>query len=209
MRPMSLRGQRLILWACVVLPALIIFAGMSCNHCVPDEARYVIMMAAGALAGHSLAKLHNLSRSELASKPVIEHETDWLPEPFRHPQLQAQEPPASACDYDPRTCPGEVGMHHCPECGDMVMAGMEHPNYELGNKILGQLGSLRFGDLVVTDEGYFALVVDPVPLRDDGPVELYLGNGLNVFVDWHRLTPISLPESTALANFAEWMVIRP
>lgn len=33
------------------------------------------------------------------------------------------------CSYDPRTIPPEapIGMFHCPECGDMVIAGLPHP----------------------------------------------------------------------------------
>lgn len=36
------------------------------------------------------------------------------------------------CAYDPKEMAGEpVGMFHCPECGEMVIAGMEHPDYSL------------------------------------------------------------------------------
>ena len=36
----------------------------------------------------------------------------------------------SNCSYDPRTVPAgaPIGMFHCPECGEMVIAGMEHPD---------------------------------------------------------------------------------
>ncbi len=31
------------------------------------------------------------------------------------------------CKHDPTTMKGKpIGMYHCPECGDMVIAGMEH-----------------------------------------------------------------------------------
>ena len=31
------------------------------------------------------------------------------------------------CTHDPRTLKGApIGMYHCPECGHMVIAGMEH-----------------------------------------------------------------------------------
>lgn len=34
----------------------------------------------------------------------------------------------SACTYDPRLLAGQpIGMFHCPECGEMVVAGMPHP----------------------------------------------------------------------------------
>ena len=32
------------------------------------------------------------------------------------------------CQYDPRALAGQpIGMYHCPECGEMVVAGMKHP----------------------------------------------------------------------------------
>lgn len=32
------------------------------------------------------------------------------------------------CDYDPRELAGlPIGQFHCPVCGDVVLAGMEHP----------------------------------------------------------------------------------
>lgn len=35
------------------------------------------------------------------------------------------------CTYDPEILKGEpIGMFHCPECGEMVVAGMEHPDYD-------------------------------------------------------------------------------
>jgi hypothetical protein len=34
------------------------------------------------------------------------------------------------CPYDPRELAGEaIGMYHCPECEEMVIAGMVHPDY--------------------------------------------------------------------------------
>jgi hypothetical protein len=35
------------------------------------------------------------------------------------------------CHFDPRSLKGlPIGMLHCPECGEMVMAGLEHPIYD-------------------------------------------------------------------------------
>ncbi len=32
------------------------------------------------------------------------------------------------CPYDPKEMRGlPIGMFHCPECGEMVIAGMDHP----------------------------------------------------------------------------------
>lgn len=34
------------------------------------------------------------------------------------------------CQFDPTLPPyGAMGMFHCPECGEMVMAGVKHPDY--------------------------------------------------------------------------------
>ena len=35
------------------------------------------------------------------------------------------------CPHDPREITGPIGMYHCPECGEMVLAGTEHPDYSL------------------------------------------------------------------------------
>ena len=35
------------------------------------------------------------------------------------------------CPHDPRETTGPIGMYHCPECGEMVVANMEHPDYSL------------------------------------------------------------------------------
>ena len=36
------------------------------------------------------------------------------------------------CSYDPKPLLGQpIGQFHCPECGEMVLAGMEHPDYSL------------------------------------------------------------------------------
>lgn len=31
------------------------------------------------------------------------------------------------CTHDPKETKGPIGMYHCPECGEMVLAGVEHP----------------------------------------------------------------------------------
>ena len=35
------------------------------------------------------------------------------------------------CSYKPELVTGPIGMFHCPECGEMVVAGAEHPDYAL------------------------------------------------------------------------------
>ena len=43
----------------------------------------------------------------------------------------APEPPGK-CPHDPRELAGHaIGMYHCPECCEMVLAGYPHPDYRL------------------------------------------------------------------------------
>jgi hypothetical protein len=43
------------------------------------------------------------------------------------PKTADQAVDISRCSFDPRTLKGlPMGMFHCPECGDMVLAGMKH-----------------------------------------------------------------------------------
>ena len=35
------------------------------------------------------------------------------------------------CKEDPTKLVGQpIGMYHCPECGEMLIAGSPHPDYE-------------------------------------------------------------------------------
>ena len=36
--------------------------------------------------------------------------------------------PTEPCPYDPSTVEGSIGMFHCPLCGEMVVAGLFHPD---------------------------------------------------------------------------------
>lgn len=35
-----------------------------------------------------------------------------------------------ACEFDPSTIEGPIGMLYCPLCGEMVLAGYRHPDYD-------------------------------------------------------------------------------
>jgi hypothetical protein len=40
------------------------------------------------------------------------------------------------CAHDPREMNGQpIGMYHCPECGEMVIAGYPHPDYDSLSKV--------------------------------------------------------------------------
>ena len=34
------------------------------------------------------------------------------------------------CPHDPRETHGPIGMYHCPDCGCMVLAGLDHGPHE-------------------------------------------------------------------------------
>ena len=34
------------------------------------------------------------------------------------------------CTFDPTTIDGAIGMMHCPECGEMIMAGLPHVDWD-------------------------------------------------------------------------------
>ncbi len=36
----------------------------------------------------------------------------------------------SKCTHDPKQTTGPIGMYHCPDCGDMVLAGIDHPDMD-------------------------------------------------------------------------------
>jgi hypothetical protein len=46
------------------------------------------------------------------------------------------------CEFDPRSLAGmPIGMFHCPECGEMVVAGLQHPDYEEEDETHGSRNS--------------------------------------------------------------------
>jgi NAD-dependent SIR2 family protein deacetylase len=42
------------------------------------------------------------------------------------------------CKHDPTLTIGPIGMYHCPECGDMVLAGMAHGDQDEAEKEYGE-----------------------------------------------------------------------
>lgn len=39
------------------------------------------------------------------------------------------------CIHDPTKIVGAIGQYHCPECGEMVVAGVPHPDYNLSDHL--------------------------------------------------------------------------
>jgi len=44
------------------------------------------------------------------------------------------------CTFDPTIYAGKpIGMFHCPECGEMVLAGLPHPDFDEPKILLTQI----------------------------------------------------------------------
>lgn len=56
------------------------------------------------------------------------------------------------CPHDPSTIRGPIGMYHCPQCGEMVVAGMAHPDYDQLELLAGEPEQLPFQFLKPTEE---------------------------------------------------------
>ena len=55
------------------------------------------------------------------------------------------------CTFDPMADiykDAPIGMFHCPECGEMVLAGMPHPDWDEFNKT----GITTINDTIIMDE---------------------------------------------------------
>ena len=64
-----------------------------------------------------------------------------LPENSESPQKAvAQSPLVRGCSHDPRTLAGlPIGQYHCPECGEMVIAGLAHDPEPPTNRTMNTL----------------------------------------------------------------------
>jgi hypothetical protein len=112
------------------------------------------------------------------------------------------------CEHDPRTESGPIGQYHCPECGEMVLAGFAHPDHDEFDRHLGHMAALRPGDLVGLEHGHFALVLEDLR-GPDGLIRVAVGNGVEASVPWTQVRTVhTLPGSDIHANFAEWLTPR-
>lgn len=51
----------------------------------------------------------------------------------------------SLCPHNPKETHPSVGMYHCPECGEMVIANMEHPDYSNIAELLNENNNISGG----------------------------------------------------------------
>lgn len=54
----------------------------------------------------------------------------------------------SKCEHDPKLTEGPIGMYHCPECGDMVIAGMDHPDMDKCEEEYNKYCDAKFEELL-------------------------------------------------------------
>jgi hypothetical protein len=67
----------------------------------------------------------NIKRGGVAADPTG-------PKPQIKPPAQRPAKKKIECSYDPRKLKGvPMGMFHCPQCGEMIIAGCPHPDYAL------------------------------------------------------------------------------
>lgn len=51
------------------------------------------------------------------------------------------------CQHDPKETKGAIGMYHCPECGDMVLAGVEHGDMDKACEVYGRHCDAQYEEL--------------------------------------------------------------
>jgi preprotein translocase subunit YajC len=155
---------------------------------IRDLANYLFAVAyaaGGGFLGLLLGRAHRRVRDRAGPLPPLPHHK-------------------AECTHDPRQTPRECGMYHCGECGEMVLAGEEHPDYEAMHDLVDHIGRLNRGDLVTIEGGYFAVVLDRP--NDEGSITVAVGNGVEEKIDWSAITQVHcLPMSRAHANFREWI----
>ena len=92
------------------------------------------------------------------------------------------------CTYDPRTANSAAqGMYHCPECGEMVLAGIEHPNMKRVDEDYGEYLDAKYAGLLSyifdnTDRAYyeaFELLLKSHPKLCDALMEIWLHADMN------------------------------
>jgi hypothetical protein len=94
-------------------------------------------------------------------------------------------------------------MYHCPDCGEMVVAGVEHPDYEEFERYMERISKLKYGDLVHDLDQNLGVVLDP-KYDERGNVLVAMGNGTEEVIEWYNLAVVTLRGSEAACNFAEW-----
>lgn len=51
------------------------------------------------------------------------------------------------CSHNPVETKGAIGMYHCPVCGDMIVAGFDHPDTDKEILAYGKYCDKRYEDL--------------------------------------------------------------
>lgn len=84
------------------------------------------------------------------------------------------------CNYDPKEVKGAIGMFHCPECGDMVVAGFEHPSMDdekIDEYFDGQYEKFKSYILKHTGQyvhDFFFMMTDSMPNMKGTLLEIWL-----------------------------------
>jgi hypothetical protein len=99
-----------------------------------------------------------------------------------------QEELTMKCDYDPKEMAGQpIGMFHCPSCGDMVLAGVDHPDMDEVEKRYKEYCDQQYENMKLHFKSHigesfyesFLLCMDLIPKMKDTILELWLRADLN------------------------------
>lgn len=104
-------------------------------------------------------------------------------------QVEAQEKTEKMkCQFDPKIYAGQpIGMFHCPECGDMVLAGVEHPDMDEAEKRYAEYCDEQYEQMKLHFKSYigessyesFLLFIDLIPNMKGTMLDLWLRADLN------------------------------
>lgn len=94
----------------------------------------------------------------------------------------------SKCTYDPKEMANQpIGMFHCPLCGEMVLAGLDHPEWDDVERKYQEYCDLKyklmqdFFHIHLGKEGYheFMMFIDKTPNMQGTLLELWLHADFN------------------------------
>ena len=92
------------------------------------------------------------------------------------------------CSFDPKKYDGQpIGMFHCPDCGDMVLAGLDHPDYEKVEEKYQEYLDQKYEELKAYLETYlgqsvyhtFHLFMETIPTVKHIMMEIWLRCDIN------------------------------
>ncbi len=87
------------------------------------------------------------------------------------------------CEFDPKTYANQpIGMFHCPLCGEMVLAGMDHPDVDKVDEEYAKYCDEKYENMLQyfkahigeLDYPSFLLLIDLIPNMKGTLLEIWL-----------------------------------